>query len=360
MNGQYLLILATIALLCVQPMCTSQIDGTDLGTFVVTAYNIANEADHPCEDADKILANGLNSYYCSDFLTDIIMQGSGVDNNNKFIQIDWSDGKQPTTASNTFFTYVPYITTSRGQRLEDGVSIAVDPSVIPLNSWVYIESIGWRRADDTGGAIQGKRIDVFMNAPRDVAVNFGRKSLNVVLKADTQNTTTAASDVVSIGFPVILTLYVHEGDASGPTISDAQVTGEDGAGHSFVQTSNSDGYVTITGIPGTWSISVSADGYETKSWTQSITETDTKDPFLETEVKPSGEMRQEASGTPQFDRTNEYVDDTTAHCTPGSAHARCSSPDACVTCDGLCFATGSHSFYTGEWVCSQGKWSKIR
>lgn len=326
MNGQYFWILVTIALLCVQPMCTSQIDGTDLGTFVVTAYNIANEADHPCEDADKILANGLSSYYCTDFLTDIIMQGSGVDNNNKFIQIDWSDGKQPTTASNTFFTYVPYITTSSGQRLEDGVSIAVDPSVIPLNSWVYIESIGWRRADDTGGAIQGKRIDIFMNAPRDDAMNFGRKSLNVVLQADTQDTTTAAADVVSIGFPVTLTLYVHKGYASGPTISGVQVTGDDGAGNSFEQTTNSDGYATITGIPGTWSFSASADGYEANNWDQEITETDTKDASLQ-EVQHlsessavgkwsgyfEGEQTQEGGTTTPFggDITVEYYSDGT-------------------------------------------------
>jgi tetratricopeptide (TPR) repeat protein/3D (Asp-Asp-Asp) domain-containing protein len=169
--------------LCNQPTC-AHVEGTDLGTFVVTAYNIANEADHPCSDAEKILANGLNNYYCPDFLADIIMQGSGVDNNNKFIQIDWRGGKKPATPSNTFFTYVPYIATKSGQPLVDGVSIAVDPSVIPLNSWVYIESIGWRRADDTGGAIKGKRIDVFMNAPRRVAMDFGKKNLNVVLKQD--------------------------------------------------------------------------------------------------------------------------------------------------------------------------------
>ena len=32
---------------------------------------------------------------------------------------------------------------------------------------------------------------------------------------------------------------------------------------------------------GTWSFSVSADGYETNNWDQEITETDTKDAFLQ-------------------------------------------------------------------------------
>ena len=65
---------------------------------------------------------------------------------------------------------------------------------------------------------------------------------------------------------VTLTLYVHEGSASGPVIAGAQVTGKDAAGVSFNQTTNSSGYVTITGSPGTWQFSVSKTGYQTNSW----------------------------------------------------------------------------------------------
>ena len=82
---------------------------------------------------------------------------------------------------------------------------------------------------------------------------------------------------------ITLTLYIHDGSASGPIIPDAQVTGWDGLSNSFEQTSSSSGYVTITGYPGIWSFSVSADGYETNSWSQEITETDTKDAFLQEE-----------------------------------------------------------------------------
>jgi len=184
LKGHCFGIIILIVMSSMQLICAAQEDGTYFREFVVTAYNIANEADHPCQDTDKILAKGLNNYYCLEFLADIIMQGSGVDNNNNnFIQIDWSGGKKPTTPSNTFFTYVQYITTASGNRLEDGVSIAVDPSIIPYNSWVYIENIGWRRADDTGKAITGKRIDVFMNVPRQVAMDFGVKNLDVLIPA---------------------------------------------------------------------------------------------------------------------------------------------------------------------------------
>ncbi len=86
---------------------------------------------------------------------------------------------------------------------------------------------------------------------------------------------------------ITLTLYIHDGSASGPIIPDAQVTGWDGLSNSFEQTSSSSGYVTITGYPGIWSFSVLADGYETNSWSQEITETDTKDAFLQEEQQYS-------------------------------------------------------------------------
>ena len=79
---------------------------------------------------------------------------------------------------------------------------------------------------------------------------------------------------------ITLTLYVHENSASGPIISGATVTGQDGAGNSFSQTTNSNGYVTIAGVPGTWSFTASKSDYDTNSWSQSITANDTKHAYL--------------------------------------------------------------------------------
>ncbi len=45
-----------------------------------------------------------------------------------------------------------------------GVTIAVDPDVIPKLSWVYIEGYGLRQAQDCGGAIKGNRIDLAVSS----------------------------------------------------------------------------------------------------------------------------------------------------------------------------------------------------
>lgn len=58
--------------------------------------------------------------------------------------------------------------------------IAVDPNVIPLGSKVYVEGFGQATAADTGGAIKGNRIDVFIPSEKD-AVSFGVKQLKVTI-----------------------------------------------------------------------------------------------------------------------------------------------------------------------------------
>ena len=46
---------------------------------------------------------------------------------------------------------------------KEGRTIAVDPKIIPKNSLVYIEGWGYYIAEDTGSAIKGQRIDIFLN-----------------------------------------------------------------------------------------------------------------------------------------------------------------------------------------------------
>ncbi|MBH0167506.1 DUF348 domain-containing protein [Fictibacillus sp. 7GRE50] len=56
--------------------------------------------------------------------------------------------------------------------------IAVDPSVIPLGSKVYVEGYGYAIASDTGGAIKGNKIDVFFSS-QSRAESWGRKSVKI-------------------------------------------------------------------------------------------------------------------------------------------------------------------------------------
>ncbi|WP_285769454.1 peptidoglycan-binding protein [Peribacillus sp. SI8-4] len=61
---------------------------------------------------------------------------------------------------------------------DDAKLIAVDPNVIPLGSIVEVEGYGRAIAADTGGAIKGNRIDVFIAKEND-ALTWGRKQVKV-------------------------------------------------------------------------------------------------------------------------------------------------------------------------------------
>ncbi|MBC8080554.1 MAG: G5 domain-containing protein, partial [Gorillibacterium sp.] len=64
--------------------------------------------------------------------------------------------------------------TRTGTKVTEGRTIAVDPGTIPLGWWVYIEGIGYRRAEDTGSAVKGSKIDVYYDS-ESYAQQFGLK-----------------------------------------------------------------------------------------------------------------------------------------------------------------------------------------
>ena len=62
--------------------------------------------------------------------------------------------------------------TASGKRVEENKTIAVDPKVIALGSEVYIDGYGYMEAQDTGSAIKGNIIDVYI-ADHQEALNLG-------------------------------------------------------------------------------------------------------------------------------------------------------------------------------------------
>ncbi|WP_332262508.1 ubiquitin-like domain-containing protein [Paenibacillus sp. GSMTC-2017] len=64
--------------------------------------------------------------------------------------------------------------TASGTRVKEGRTIAVDPKVIPIGWWVYIEGIGFRRAEDKGSAVKGNKIDIYFES-NSHATKFGKK-----------------------------------------------------------------------------------------------------------------------------------------------------------------------------------------
>ena len=75
--------------------------------------------------------------------------------------------------------YSGHNTTATGRKpvkASDGVigTIAVDPRVIPLGSLVYVSGYGKAIAADTGGAIKGNIIDVYLNSSSECS-SWGRK-----------------------------------------------------------------------------------------------------------------------------------------------------------------------------------------
>ncbi len=62
----------------------------------------------------------------------------------------------------------------------DAKVIAVDPTVIPLGSKVYVQGYGYATAADIGGGIKGNHIDLFIPS-KEAALEYGSRTVTVTV-----------------------------------------------------------------------------------------------------------------------------------------------------------------------------------
>lgn len=151
--------------------------------YVITHYTLAWEDDPIYANDPMVTANGLTEQHREGFLygpRGIIMQGSGQASDGTYITIDWSHGRP--RGRNTWFKH--------GMGGRGGVPVAwqtcaVDPSIIPLGSRIEIELYKDRGAfvaNDTGRAITGRHIDVFVGVVSIADANaLGRRRSKVTI-----------------------------------------------------------------------------------------------------------------------------------------------------------------------------------
>ncbi len=143
--------------------------------FRITNYTLAREADLSGQrtgNRTRISAKGLPGQYAWEFLCSgrgVAMQGTGVTLDGKYVHYVSGGGgfcgrdKNLCNCKGAEFAITTGVFGSTGRALTENYSIAVDPTVIPYGSFVWIDAMKrWFRADDTGGAIKGNHIDVYV------------------------------------------------------------------------------------------------------------------------------------------------------------------------------------------------------
>jgi len=91
---------------------------------------------------------------------------------------------QELICSSTAYTSSAGSMTASGKvvvRNPNGIStVSVDPNIIPLGSYLYIEGYGYAVAADKGSAIKGNEVDVFFNSENECR-DWGRQTVKVTV-----------------------------------------------------------------------------------------------------------------------------------------------------------------------------------
>ena len=97
-----------------------------------------------------------------------------------------------------------------GELLTAGYSIAVDPNVIPYGTEVIINGHTYK-AQDCGGAIKNKRIDVYFDSHEE-ALQFGVQYAEVFTKEKKQKMTLTIADYLFFYEKLGMYLEINDGE----------------------------------------------------------------------------------------------------------------------------------------------------
>lgn len=147
------------------------------GSATTDALSIANDSQNIIEDS---IDNNLDN---SNYLTTGNDDEKDIKKDKSLVKKTVAVTSTAAGASKGAFSASAYCFSGRtamGHSVRRGL-IAADPRVLPLGSKVYVSAGQWSGTylvSDTGGAIKGKRIDVWVPSCGE-ARRFGRRSVQI-------------------------------------------------------------------------------------------------------------------------------------------------------------------------------------
>ncbi|HSN59181.1 MAG TPA: 3D domain-containing protein, partial [Clostridiaceae bacterium] len=127
------------------------------------------------EPVEKIVATGTSVAVASSSSSSTAVSRGGDFSASKVLNMKSTAYSSLETGSNITASGAVTVRNTSGYS-----TIAVDPSVIPLGTKVYVEGYGYAIAQDTGGAIKGNIIDVYYDNMSEVNA-WGVKYVNVYI-----------------------------------------------------------------------------------------------------------------------------------------------------------------------------------
>lgn len=158
-------------------------EGKEGTVLIQSVHTTRNGSDLPVRTIETVLEEPVHKIVEYGTATRPVVSSdsneseSAGSSSSNYVASEESSGGEWMTFTATAYDPSVGDTTRMGTPARIGV-VAVDPSVIPLGSTVVIEGYGTFSAEDTGGAIVGNKIDIFVGSYSE-AMDFGVRTVRV-------------------------------------------------------------------------------------------------------------------------------------------------------------------------------------